>query len=609
MGSSLPPCPHCGETHPEDVLKCPKTDALLDLEGRRLAAKFRLVARLGTGGMAEVWLARNELVDKDVAIKLIRPDIAKDEEMLARFRNEAKAAGRIGNPHICEILDLGQSAIGPFIVMELLVGESLASVLAGGATLAPDVAAAIARQALEGLEAAHRAGIVHRDLKPENLFLHAPEGSPPMVKIMDFGVSKFLDGTGEAETAHGILLGTPQYMAPEQVRGARNVDPRTDVWAMGAILYRALAGRDAFKGETMAASLLKIASEAPPPLADLAPEAPAGLVRIVQRCLERDPKARYPSAEALRKALEPFARPGPLPTGLAQGNQPPEAAPTVAQSEIQPTVPRPAEAVSPPSAQGGRRWLAGAFAGLVALGAAAWIYWGATGRSSGEAQAQATSPETKAGQAEETETAASVPTRVEPRRKKSAGPRLAEELPAPSAVAATGGRELPDVVEASTGTAPSDTGTAPSEASGGAAPSAGTGGQPGSPVDGGDDPVHDERPSPAPAPSAPSPPPAGTVRIGDYLVPAERPGRMTHAEARAHCRALDERRHLGLSGWRLLPLSAVPAIPDAKGLPTGRFWTAANWKGKGKVVSLPSGRTDSASVSRKFRPLCAVKRP
>ncbi len=594
---------------------------MLDLEGRRLDGKFRLVARIGTGGMAEVFLARNELVDRDVAIKLIRPDIAKDEEMLARFRNEARAAGRIGNPHICEILDLGQSPIGPYIVMELLQGQSLAAVLARGGTLAPDVAAAIARQALEGLEAAHRAGIVHRDLKPENLFLHAPEGAPPVVKIMDFGVSKFLDGTGETETAHGILLGTPQYMAPEQVRGARNVDPRTDVWAMGAILYRALAGRDAFRGETMAASLLKIASEDPPPLSELAPGAPAGLVRVVERCLSRDPKARFPSAQALRKALEPFARPGPLPEVIASGHVEPEAAPTVAQSEVDPTVPR------APSADGGGtvpRWavLAGVvlvLGGMAAVVAAAMGGADATGEG-GAVSTAATGDRATGTDAQATAaTPSSTPARKGQHRR-GRGHDLAAQLPAP-AFGSTGAAPA-----AGTGNESPLPGVLTPAATGGATePAATTANGPGrreAPGETGlddapedtlllpDDTTPPGSGMPTPAkPPTPTPAPRGTVRVGVYLVSTQRPPRMTHDAARAFCRGLDEKKHLGLSGWKLLPLSAVADLAEVEGLPSGRFWTAANWKGRGKAVTLPSGRTDSASVTRRFRPLCAVKRP
>lgn len=195
--AKLAPCPHCGETHHEDQLRCPKTDMLLPLEGRRLDGRFRFLSSLGSGGMAAVWLARNERVDRDVAIKFLRPEVGRDPEAVARFRSEARAAGRIGNKHICEILDMGDSPIGPYMVMERLRGLDLAALIRRQGRLQPAYAVRIVRHALEGLAAAHAAGIIHRDLKPGNVFLHRTDGGETEVKLMDFGVSKFLDGTGD----------------------------------------------------------------------------------------------------------------------------------------------------------------------------------------------------------------------------------------------------------------------------------------------------------------------------------------------------------------------------------------------------------------------------
>ncbi|MBC8072810.1 MAG: serine/threonine protein kinase, partial [Deltaproteobacteria bacterium] len=335
--AALPACPQCGAAHPASVLRCPETDVMLPLGGRLLDGRFQLIECIGRGGMASVWLARNVRVDRLVAIKLIRPEVARDDDMVARFRAEARAAGRIGNPNICDILDSGRSPIGPYIVMEALKGASLGELLAQEGRLAAPVAVMLVREALRGLSAAHRAGIVHRDLKPENIFLHRPEGSEPKVKLMDFGVAKFTDGSGEVRTEHGALLGTPEYMAPEQFRGAALAEPRTDIWAMGAILYRALTGKNAFGGPTVAATLLMVASDQPAPLRGLAPDVPEGLVDVVMRCLDKDPERRYADVAALDAALAPFDAPvrDLEPWRLVLGNDAPAAEALAPRSALQ----------------------------------------------------------------------------------------------------------------------------------------------------------------------------------------------------------------------------------------------------------------------------------
>ncbi|WP_170136564.1 serine/threonine-protein kinase [Nannocystis exedens] len=287
---------------------CPVDGATLPLEGRLLDGKFRLDKRLGHGGMATVWQATNVFVERTVAIKLMHASYAEDADLLARFRNEATAAGRIGSPHICDVLDFGRSTIGPYIVMELLSGCSLSDLIDAYQRLQPGLAVWIIRQALDGLHAAHQAGIIHRDLKPENIYLCRAIRDQWLVKLMDFGISKFNDSI---RTGAGTMMGSPNYMAPEQIHGAGAVDRRADVWSIGAILYEALAGQQAFARDTVADSLAAVRGFDPPPIHTLAPEVPPGLSEIVARCLRKQPDQRWPSAAALAEALLPFERPGP----------------------------------------------------------------------------------------------------------------------------------------------------------------------------------------------------------------------------------------------------------------------------------------------------------
>jgi eukaryotic-like serine/threonine-protein kinase len=301
-------CRTCGQSFRADLLVCPVDGAALPLEGRLLDGKFRLDRRLGHGGMASVWQATNVFVERTVAIKLMHASYAEDADLLARFRNEATAAGRIGSPHICDVLDFGRSTIGPYIVMELLSGCSFSDLIDAYQRLQPGLAVWIVRQALDGLHAAHQAGIIHRDLKPENIYLCRAIRDQWLVKLMDFGISKFNDSI---RTGAGTMMGSPNYMAPEQIHGAGAVDRRADVWSIGAILYEALAGQQAFARDTVADSLAAVRSFDPPPIHTVAPEVPPGLSEIVARCLRKQPEQRWPSAAALAEALLPFERPGP----------------------------------------------------------------------------------------------------------------------------------------------------------------------------------------------------------------------------------------------------------------------------------------------------------
>jgi serine/threonine-protein kinase len=269
------------------------TDPLLDV-GAVLGDTYRIQALIGRGGMGAVWAAEHlRLPGKHVAVKVLLDAAAGGEEMLQRFRREAEIASRLGHPNIVEVLDFNTLPTGqPYIVLEYLQGETLAARLASG-RLQLDEALAITRQIGSALQAAHRAGVVHRDLKPDNVFLCAPEEDmPTRVKVLDFGISK-IRGSQSLRTQDAVLMGTPQYMSPEQATGKNTaVDARTDVFALGAIVYEMLGGQPAFAGGSLAEVVYRVVHGQPTALRDLAPALPENVLDAVDRALQKDPDVR-----------------------------------------------------------------------------------------------------------------------------------------------------------------------------------------------------------------------------------------------------------------------------------------------------------------------------
>ncbi len=269
---------------------------------------YQILALLGKGGMGEVYRARDTRLGRDVAVKVILTDLARDRERIRRFEQEARAAGALNHPNVCAIHDLGIHDGSPFVVMELLEGESLRARLQHG-PIPVRKAIDYAAQAAHGLAAAHEKGIVHRDLKPENLFL-TKDGR---VKVLDFGLAKLIrsdnatpiDGptVSVSLTASGAVLGTAGYMAPEQVRGV-TADHRADLFALGSVIYELLTGKRAFAGETLYETSYRIVHADPPPLSASGREIPPGLEAIVRRCLEKSPDERFQSAKDLAFDLE-----------------------------------------------------------------------------------------------------------------------------------------------------------------------------------------------------------------------------------------------------------------------------------------------------------------
>ncbi len=295
-------------------------DALI---GKTLS-HYRFVEKIGAGGMGEVYRARDTRLGRDVAIKVISPEVARDPDRIKRFEQEARAAGALSHPNVCAIHDVGEHEGAPFVVMELLEGESLHEKLAAGPIPVRKSLDYVA-QAARGLAAAHEKGIVHRDLKPANLFV-TRDGR---VKVLDFGLAKLtrpevVVPSGEAPrsvaaTETGVLLGTVGYMSPEQVRG-EPADARSDLFAMGAILYELLTGKRAFHGATYVETLSAILHADPPPLSASGRAIPAGLEPVVRRCLEKSAAERFQSASDLAFDLEQAS-------GIGSGEVPVQARP------------------------------------------------------------------------------------------------------------------------------------------------------------------------------------------------------------------------------------------------------------------------------------------
>jgi serine/threonine protein kinase len=281
-------------------------------EGELIAGKYRVERTLARGGMGAVYLARHVELDQLMAVKMMLPEAAKNPEAVTRFMREARAAVKIKSNHVVRVTDVGTLPSGlPYMAMEYLEGKDLREVLAERGRLPLEEAAEYMLQALEALAEAHARGIVHRDLKPGNLFLtQGPDGTP-VVKVLDFGISKVITGTlatSDPLTKNAALMGSPLYMSPEQMKASRNVDMRADIWAIGVMFYELLTGDVPFKGDSLPELCAVIVLDGATPKArDVVPELPEGVDELIGRCLARKRDERFANAAEVARALAPFA--------------------------------------------------------------------------------------------------------------------------------------------------------------------------------------------------------------------------------------------------------------------------------------------------------------
>ena len=313
-------CPKCHSENPETKQFCadcgtqlipsqsPQFSKTLTMEtpaegltrGTVFAGRYEILEELGTGGMGSVYRVFDRKLEEEVALKLIRPDIAASRKTIERFKNEIKVARKITHPNVCRVHDLHEEGKTLYITMEYVRGEDLKSVIHRMGTLTMGKAVSIAQQAADGLAEAHKLGIIHRDLKPGNIMIDR-EGS---AKIMDFGIARSLEDKGSADA--GMIIGTPEYMSPEQAEG-KEADQRSDIYSLGVIIYEMITGKAPFEGATASGILKKHRTEAPPDPKGLNPQVTPGLARMILKCLEKDGEKRYQDAGEVLAELDDLA--------------------------------------------------------------------------------------------------------------------------------------------------------------------------------------------------------------------------------------------------------------------------------------------------------------
>jgi serine/threonine-protein kinase len=313
-------CPQCGAGYELDQRFCPKDGTTLrlrnesgDLVGSIVADRYHVVRKLGEGGMGQVYLAEHVKMGRMSALKVMNPAMVKNADAISRFNREASNASRINHPNVADIYDFGETPDGIiYLAMEFVDGPPLRNLIEEAGPLPPGRAAAIVRQTADALAAAHELGIVHRDLKPDNIMVARGRDGSDLVKVVDFGIAKAADNAAQKVTRTGLIVGTPEYMSPEQLAGD-TLDGRSDIYALGLVAFNMLTGRLPFPAETVQESMIMRLTEPPRTLADMRPDVgwPGDVQAALDRALERDASLRFTSASefgaALSQALERMA--------------------------------------------------------------------------------------------------------------------------------------------------------------------------------------------------------------------------------------------------------------------------------------------------------------
>jgi serine/threonine-protein kinase len=314
-------CPSCGAANDDAAEVCFTCRAVLSAltQGSIVGGRYEILSPLGRGGMGAVYRAHDRVLDETVALKVLRGDVASAPEMPKRFRSEIKLARRVAHPNVCRIYEYGEDGPRQYISMELVEGTNLKEVLKRRGALPPAEACGLAAQVADGLEAIHRVGIVHRDLKTLNVMIDAHGAA----KVMDFGIAKKVGGEGTPAASGSYVVGSPEYMSPEQARG-QPVDFRSDVYALGIIVFELFTGRVPFRGDTPVATLL-MHLETPPPLDGPAAAAiPLSARPVLRKALAKDPAERYGSAREMADALRAASAP---PDARSAAAAPPSSSP------------------------------------------------------------------------------------------------------------------------------------------------------------------------------------------------------------------------------------------------------------------------------------------
>src|SRR5918993_2597010 len=306
-------CPRCGNQYEDANTLCPADGAVLKrddtLVGNTLTDKYRIEEKIAEGGMGCVYRATHVLMEKTVAIKVLHPALAADDKIVARFTREAKAASRISHPHALTVTDFGEDKDGVvFLVMEFLRGRTLKDIIRSDGPMTLERTVEIARQVSGALDAAHSEGVVHRDLKSDNIMLDEATGGD-WAKVLDFGIAKIqqtersVHETDPGLTAPNLIIGTPQYMSPEQCSQASDIDARSDIYSFGVIIYEMLVGHVPFAGDSPTATMMKHIQAPPPSVLDERRDLPEEVGRVVARALAKRPEDRFQRAGELAAAL------------------------------------------------------------------------------------------------------------------------------------------------------------------------------------------------------------------------------------------------------------------------------------------------------------------